>query len=253
MFGQLIWWGTAALELTLLVRGVRGAWSPRYRIFYVYILFVLSQSLLRFAVYHYNYVRYPYVYWPTEFLAILAGCGLTFEIYRKGLAAYPGTARMARNLLAIVFVLAATKALVDASSDPRWWPIATSTDLELALRIVQAGSIGALVVLFLIYKVPFGKNLRGIVLGYGLFLAVSVIQFAFISVQGERYLAFWSYLQSIAYLLVLGIWTSHLWSYQMEPQPETTVRLELQYQRVAAATRQRLREARGYVGKAVGS
>lgn len=253
MLGQSIWWATAALESVLLVRGMLGKWALRYRIFYGYIFFVLSQSLLRFAVYHSNARLYPYVYWLTELLAVLMGCAVTFEIYRVGLFAYPGTARMARNLLAIVFVLAATKALVDASSDPRWWPIATSTDLALALRTVQACSIGALVVLFLIYKVPFGRNLRGIVLGYGLFLALSVIQFAFISVQGVRFIAFWSIVQSLAYLSVLGIWTAHLWSYEQAPEPKATVRLELEYQRVAAATRERLREARGYVGKVVGS
>jgi len=257
MLGQSIWLVMAAveaaLELVLLVRGVRGNWALRYRIFYGYIFFVLSQSLLRSMLYRSNPHLYPYIYWLTEFLALLIGCAVTFEIYRVGLSAYPGTARMARSLLAIVFVLAATKALVDASNDPRWWPIATSTDLALALRTVQACSIGALVVLFLIYRVPFGRNLRGIVLGYGLFLVLSVIQFAFISVQGARFIAFWSSVQSFAYLLVLGIWAAHLWSYEEVPEPKATVRLELEYQRVAAATRQRLREARGYVGKVVGS
>jgi len=242
-----------AIEALLVARGVRGHWASRYPVFCTYIVFVLVQSLLRFYLYHNAPQLYPYVYWSTELFAVLIGCGVTFEIYRIGLRAYPGTARMARNLLCIIFVLAATKAFVNASNDPRWWPIATSTDVELALRIVQAGSIGALVVLFLVYKVPFGKNLRGIVLGYGLFLALNVIQVASISVQGDRSLAFWSYVQSFAYLLVLGIWAGHMWSYQQGPQPKATVRLELEYQRVAAATRQRLRDARGYVGKAVGS
>jgi hypothetical protein len=241
------------IEALLVARGARGHWASKYPVFWTYIVFVLLQSLLRFYLYHNASPLYPYVYWCTELFAVLIGCGVTFEIYRIGLRAYPGTARMARNLLCIIFVLAATKAFVNASNDPRWWPIATSTDVELALRIVQAGSIGALVVLFLLYKVPFGKNLRGIVLGYGLFLALNVIQVASISVQGDRSLAFWSYVQSFAYLLVLGIWAGHLWSYQQESEPKAFVRLELEYQRVAAATRQRLREARGYVGKAVGS
>lgn len=253
MLDQSIWWLNMALEALVLVRGVRGRSVSGYRVFYSYVLFVLLQSLLRFYLYQSGSPVYPSVYWSTEFLAVLLGCAVTFEIYRVGLRAYPGTARMARNILCIIFVLAATKAFVEASNDPRWWPIATSTDLELALRIVQAGSIGALVLLFLIYKVPFGRNLRGIVLGYGLFLSLNVIQVAFISTQGVRYLAFWSYVQSFAYLLVLAIWISHLWSYQQESLPETTVRLELEYQRLAAATRQRLRDARGYVGKAVGS
>jgi hypothetical protein len=253
MLDQLVWWLNMAVEALLLARGLRGNWAPRYRVFYAYILFVLLQSLLRFYLYHSGSSLFPLVYWITEFLAVLIGCGVTFEIYRVGLSAYPGTARMARNLLAMVFVLAVTKTLVEAPNYPRWWPMVTSTKLELALRAVQVCSIGALVVLFLIYKVPFGKNLRGIVLGYGLFVSASVIQFASLSIQGTRLVAFWSFAQSFVYVLVLGIWAAHLWSYEEVPEPKVTGRLELEYQRMAAATRQRLREARGYVGKAVGS
>src|SRR5271168_1223667 len=230
MLDQSIWWLNMALEALLLVRAVQGRWASRYRVFYGYVWFVLLQSLIRFYFYQSGSPLYPHVYWLTECLAVLVGCGVTLEIYRIGLRDYPGTARMARNFLCIVFVLAATKAFVDASNDPRWWPMATTTDLELALRITQAGSIGALVLLFLIYGVPFGKNLRGIVLGYGLFLATIIVQFAFISVQGGRYTAFWSHVQSFAYLLVLGIWVSHLWSYQRVAETGASVRLELEYQ-----------------------
>jgi hypothetical protein len=253
MLDQSIWWLNMALEALLLARGLRGNWAARYPVFYSYILFVLLQSLVRYSLYRSGSPLYTNVYWITEFLAVLIGCGITFEVYRMGLRAYPGTARMARNLLCIIFILAATKALVGASTGPHWWPVITSTDLALALRVVQAGSIGALVLLFLIYKVPFGKNLRGVLLGYGLFVGLSVIQFASISLQGERLLDFWSYMQSFAYMSVLGIWVAHLWSYQEVPEPQVPVRIEQEYQRVAALTRRRLQEARGYLGKAVGS
>ena len=253
MLGQAIWCAGLILEVLLLFRGFRGKWALRYRIFYAYVLFVLSQSLLRFAVYHKDYPLYPYVYWATEFAAILIGCGLIFEVYRIGLSAYPGTARMARNLLWIIFVLAATKVLVDAWNDPHWWPLATSTDIVFPLRVVQAASIAGLVVLFGIYKIPFGKNLRGIVTGYGLFVGLNVTVFAFLSVQGERFFAFWSYAQSLAYLLVLGFWGAQLWTYQPAPEPSAPVQLEQEYQKVAAATRRRLQDVRGYVGKVMGS
>jgi len=253
VLGQFIWWLNMALEALLLARGVQGKWAWRYRVFYAYVSFVLLQSLLRYYLYESGSSLFTHVYWFTELLAVLIGCAVTFEIYRVGLSAYPGTARMARNFLCIIFVLAATKALVGASNDPRWWLTATTADLQLALRVVQASSIGALVALFLVYKIPFGRNLRGVLLGYGLFVASSVIQFAFIFVQGNRFLTFWSYEQTFAYLLALGIWATHLWSYQAQPQPQVDVQLEQQYQRVAAATRRRFEEARGYVGRAIGS
>src|ERR1700674_2822254 len=152
MLDQAIWWGCIALETLLLARGFRGRLLGRYPVFYAYIFFVCSQSLIRFSFYHSRPQLYPPIYWVTEYLGVLIGCGVVFEIYRVGLAAYPGTARMARNLLGFVFVLVSTKALVGVWNDPRWWLISTTMDLERALRIVQAFAIAALIVLFFFYS-----------------------------------------------------------------------------------------------------
>lgn len=253
MLGQIIWWSCITLETFLLLRGFLGRLWARYPVFYAYILFVWLQSLLRFSIFHSRPEFYSAVYWITEGLGVLIGCGVVFEIYRVGLAAYPGTARMARNLLGFVYVLAFTKAIVDAWNDPQWWVIATTMDVERLLRVVQSFAILALVVLFLFYAIPFGKNLRGILLGYGVFVGLSVIQLTFVTDSGSRFHKFWSYVSPGSYLIVLGLWAVHLWSYLPNPEPKRAVRLEEQYQRVAAATGQRLREARGYLAKAVRS
>jgi len=253
MLGLIIWWSGIALETFLLARGFAGRLWARYPVFYAYISFVWLQSLLRFSIFHLRPQQYKPVYWITEGLGVLAGCAVVFEIYRVGLAAYPGTARMARNLLGFVSVLALTKALVDTWNDPQWWLIATTMDLERLLRTVQSFAILALVVLFLFYAIPFGRNLRGILLGYGVFVGLSVIQLTFVTDSSSRFHNFWSYASPGSYFIVLGVWMVHLWSYVPNPEPKTAVRLEEQYQRVAAATAQRLREARGYLAKAVRS
>jgi hypothetical protein len=126
-------------------------------------------------------------------------------------------------------------------------------DLERLLRTVQSLAILALVLLFLFYAIPFGRNLRGILLGYGLFVGLSVIQLTFVTDSGSRFHKFWSYASPGSYLFVLGLWAVHLWSYLPNPEPKRAVRLEEQYQRAAAATVQRLRAARGYLAKAVRS
>jgi prepilin signal peptidase PulO-like enzyme (type II secretory pathway) len=251
MLGQAIWWGSILLETLLLFRGFRGQLLARYPVFYSYIGFVWLQSLLRFSIYHSRPQLYLPVYWITQALGVLVGCAVVFEIYRTGLRAYPGTARMARNLLAFVFVMALTKALVDSWNDPQWWSIATNADLEKALRTVQSLAILALVLLFLFYSIPFGRNLRGILMGYGLFVAVSVIQLNFVTHTASRFNDFWSYVSPGSYFAVLGVWAAYLWSYRANPEPKKSVELEVQYQRLAAATSHRLREARGYLAKAV--
>jgi hypothetical protein len=250
LLGQLIWWFGIALECTLLMRGWLGRWAPRYRVFYFYILFVLSQELLRFLAYQRSTTSYFHTYWITEFLGVLAGCGIVFETYKAGLSAYPGVARMARNLLIVIFVLTFTKAFVDSSSDPRWWLAASTMELERDARVVQAVAIAALIGLFTIYAVPFGRNLRGIVFGYGIYVAISIATLRFAAFRGSQFSSFWQYLVPASFLFTLVFWVAHLWSFQPQPAPAATARLEHDYQKVAAATRRRLQEARGYLGKA---
>lgn len=249
MLDYSIWSGSIALEILLLYRSFRTRLRSYYPVFFIYIFFVLTQSLLRLIVYHYQSRLYTYTYWLTEFLGVAIGCAVVFEIYRVALASYPGTARMARRLLALVFVGALAKAIADATNDPRWWAEATTIDIERAMRTVQALAIAALVALFLVYSIPFGRNLKGILLGYGLFIGASVMWFAFAQSGGDRFRYFWSYLNPASYDLALCLWVVYLWSPQQQPEALATVRIEEQYQQIATRTRRRLADARGYLGK----
>jgi hypothetical protein len=247
MLSQSIWWGSITLEVLLLVRGSWEKLAFRYPVFYTYISFVLAQDILLFAVYRNRQIN-PAVYWTAEFLSLIVGCVVVFEIYRVGLAPYPGVARMTRSVLAFGFAFALAKAIASAWSDPRWWLEASTLEIERALRTVQALAIVAFVALFLFYSISFGKNLRGILLGYGFFIGLRVTCLAFVSPAGR---GFWFYAYSASYLVVLSIWLAHLWSYREMPDSgPPTGRLENDYQRVAAATRRRLQAARGQLVKA---
>jgi hypothetical protein len=250
MLSQLIEWGGITLEVLLLFRGFQGKLAFRYPLFYSYFSFVVFQDLVSFIVYRWYHHYYYAVYWSTEFLALLFGCGVVFEIYRVGLSAFPGTARMARNALALVFAAAITIGLAQAWTDPHWMQTAI-TDIEGALRAVEALAIVVLAALFLLYSIPVGKNLRGILLGYGLFVGTSVLSLEFVSTAGSTLRHFLAAATPGVYFLCLCLWTAHLWSYVPNPVPAASVRLEQEYLRAAAATRRRLQDARGYLAKAV--
>jgi hypothetical protein len=208
---------------------------------------VLLQSLTRVFVYRSERNLYPYVYWLTEFVAVVIGCGIVLEVYRVGLSAYPGAARMARKLLLFVFSVSTAKALLSAASHPGWWAQVTVNEIEQVLRVVQALAILAIVVLFLFYGIPFGRNLGGILLGYGLFIAGTLAWLTLFDSGSDEFRNFWFYLNPALYGIALGVWALHLWSHSPEPgRPE---RLEHDYQRVAAATRLRLDAARGHLAK----
>lgn len=244
MLSQIVWWSGIALEALLLYRGVRGKLRARYPVFYAYILFVAAQSLLRFSIHEWWGGLYPAVYWSTEALGLLLGCWVVFEVYRVALAAYPGTARMARNALSFLLAMAVAKAIVAVWENRLWTADMSMLQAELALRTFQAVSIAALVSLFLFYAIPFGKNLRGILIGYSVFILGSVICLNFVRPSGHD---FWFYAYSSWYLVVLLVWVAHLWAYEACAQPKNTVGLEQQYRAIAAATQRKLEETREYL------
>jgi hypothetical protein len=242
-----IWWLAILLEALLLVRGFQKKLVRQFPIFYSYILFVFVEEFLRFTVYRLFPNRYSQVYWTTQFLGLVIGSAVIFEIYRVGLRSFPGTARMARYLLLIVFGAVFAKTLANPSGGLFWWLAQRSVMLERNLRIVQGLAILSLVSLFLWYAIPFGKNLKGILFGYGLFIAMSIVQLTLSYTWGDIQ-PFWPYLQPFSYLLVLGLWTSALWSAQPVPEGKRARQLEDDYEVLVASTRTQLRRTLARLG-----
>lgn len=246
MLTQLIWSASAALEVLLLSRAWKCGLFRRYPLFYGYISYVVAQEFLRFLTNMWSDHIYLYTYWITEYLGVLAGCLVVLEIYRIALSEYPGAARLVRNLLLFVFAMAFARGLASPADTHQWLEQATALKVEWVVRTVQGIAILALVSLFLAYSIPFGKNLRGILLGYSLFIAGRVICLTFVPEQGHN---FWWYTYSATYIAVLGLWLAHLWSYHPVPKAQSRGHLERDYRVLAAATQRRFRETTGFLRK----
>jgi hypothetical protein len=248
MLSQIIWWSGIALEVLLLIRGWSCGLLRRYPIFYGYVCFVLLQELPLYAAHHRGQDAYWWAYWGFEYLGVAAGCAVVFEIYKISLDSYPGAARIVRNVLMFVFAMVFAKGLANGVKVNHAWDKATAFGVERMVRTVQGVALIALVILFLVYSIPFGKNLRGILLGYSLFIAARIICLTFVAPQGHD---FWFYATPASYVTVLSLWVAHLWSYHPVPHAQTRGNLERDYRIVAAATQRRFRETAGFVRKAM--
>lgn len=207
MLTQIIWWGAVSLELTLLLRGLQGRLFFRFPAFYFYISFVFAKDLLLFYLYRRAPQQYALTYWICQFVALILGCVVLFEIYRIALRSYPGTARVARNLLFLIFALTFAKVLVNHSLGAT-----TTAELERNLRVVQAFGVLAIICVMLAYSIPSGRHLKGILAGYALFVANSIIQLSVLSYLGPSFHRMFVYLLPFSYLVVLCIWVAALWS-----------------------------------------
>src|SRR5258708_32275657 len=113
---NLIWAAAIALEITLLMRGVKGRLVKLYPLFYGYIACVLTIDVLRFVCYKFDPIFYTNLYWYSEFLAILASCAVVFEIYKCSFKNHVRVARLAQGLL----VLSLLVAFSDSAAYPRY-------------------------------------------------------------------------------------------------------------------------------------
>ena len=217
MLTLIILWAGVVVEVVLVVRAIQGGLLKRFPLFYSYLISVLLESLLAWYLYRRAPELYSNVYWYFQWVALFLGCLVIFEVYRVALRSYSGTARIARNLLLFVFALTFAKVLVNHSFGSVYWPATTTAELERNLRVVQGFAILAIVGVLIIYSIPRNRNLNGILVGYGLFVANAIVQLSLVSHFGDWFQKLFWYTQPFSYLVVLGIWAVALWSPAPEP------------------------------------
>lgn len=249
MLTQAIWWTTNALEAIILGRAVQHQFVRAYPIFYAYLAYVLIESMSRFYVYIWHPASYADFYWATQSLSVFLGYGVVWEICRQALARYPGAFRMAQSTLALILVGVVSKVLANVLRGDDWTLAQSIAEQERDFRIVQAFLLLAIVALISYYRIRIGRNLRGLILGYGFFIGASIMNLTFRAFFGDAVQWLWQYLPASAYLVALLIWCGTLWSYEPNPEPEMESRIEQDYQSLVQATRQRFRQVRAHVGR----
>ena len=249
MITDIIWLMAVTLEVVILVRGFFVGTVRHYPYFYSYIGYVLVQDIFRMSIYIGYPHLYPPVYWSTQFLGLILGCGLLWEIYRLALAPFPGAQRVARYVFGVIALALFVKAL--SGIGRLNWPISTTLDLERDLRFIQAGALSALLSVFAFYSLSLGRNLQALILGYGIFLATSVISLAVRARLGDRFQLWLVYLQPSLYIMVLCIWGGGLWNYVATQRPARVLQMAQDYERLVSSTRSRLSELRSHLNRGI--
>jgi hypothetical protein len=246
MFAQAIWVAAIFLEGLLVFRSWHTRLRCAYPLFFSYLALVLTQDILRYLVAHFSPSIYPEIYWSTEFLGVFAGCAVVLEFHWIGLAKFPGVAKLARFAVMLGFSLTVGKVLLTAMQGSLGWSVLRIIELERDMRFVQIIAICSLLFLFLGYRIPIGRNLRGIILGYGLFLGINIVNLTYLARFGGTVQFIASYIQSSAYFVALCVWTVSLWSYAARARAAATP-LESGYAEILGRTREQLARTRAEV------
>lgn len=239
------------LEAAILYRAFLAKLFAKYPFFYAYIACVLIVDVSRDAVYLLGAQNYKTFYWATQFLSLVVGYGVILEIIRKALGPYGGAERFARFSVLAIFAGVFSFVTFQSLTTPNWSPATSYGELERDLRAVQVLALGSILTVVSHYHVGIGKNLKGIILGYGLYIAAMVMIPALRSYAGTPFEGAFRVGQPCIYLLSLLIWGGALRNYSPNAAPELPPCLESDYESLALKTRNRLGAMRAYIGRTV--
>ncbi len=196
---------------------------------------------------------YKSFYWSAEFASAILGYGVILEIYSRSLTKFPGVARFIRVVLVAILLVITTRALAELFGGTLNPMAASAALLERDLRTVQAVLLGTLLGIFTIYRIPTGKNLRGIIVGYALYVGVRIIELTAYTQLKTADKIFVTKLEPVIFLICLVIWTIALWSRAPEPIADTASGIERDYDLLVQQTRTKLLRARTYLTRTVRS
>src|ERR1700722_5389976 len=247
---QTVWLSGLLIEGIILVRSVLGRSLAKYPFFYLYIASVLAASMTLYVM---AIVR-PAVhglYWPKQYVTLFLGCGVIFEVSRHVFAQRVTLDRIARWTMLVTFGAIFLSVAIQAFFLPHWNVTTNTADLERDLRIAQA--IGLITILLLsgYYAIAIGKNIKGMILGFGIYVGASVFSLTLRLFVGARFDPAFGVIQSTAYLVALSIWMVALWSYDPEPTEKPPSISGGEYQLFAGRTQELLGSINDHLDRTV--
>jgi hypothetical protein len=238
MASSIIWLVGILFEALVLYRGARAKLLSRYPNFYAYILSLFLADATFFLA---HVTKFPIAdkwSWYAGFLSLLLGCGIALEIFRHGLSPYAGAEKFARvasyTLLAAVMVFAVVYPII-APSDGAARAIFTRA--QQYFLAVQGVLLIVIIQVMAYYAIPAGRNLKGMMLGYGQAVAVTLALLAVRNYVGPSFQHAWTFTQQLSYLASLSIWLVALWSYIPNPVPKARIKSDDDYDGLASRTR----------------
>jgi hypothetical protein len=237
------------LEFFLLIRSLQARLIRQYYFFYIYVASVIFFTAAMLLANWTGPSMYGRWYWPLQLATSITGYGILLEILKHVLAPYPGAERFARFTGMAAFGAILSFALLAPLLTPGW-SSGSVIEFERNLRSVQAVFICCLLAVIFYYGIGMGRNMKGMIVGYGLYILTSLVSLAVRAYAGRSFDQIWDVIQPLSFDISLIMWLIALWSYCPNPEPDRMIHLEEDYGAVVAKTKSVMGAIRAYIGKA---
>lgn len=239
-----------SFDALILWRGFRAKLLSKYPFFYIFVASVFFSDLPLYLIYTMAPASYRTWYWALEFPKMFLECGIILDVFRHALSGYPGARKFAQLVGLSVFGAISFFLLAYwMVSGQHFGTRATYVQLARDFSTVQAILLLGMLAVLSYYRIGIGKNVKGIIRGYGLWIGASLAGLAVQSYAGSTFYPAWRILQPLLYNTSLVVWLAALWSYHPNPAPDKSVQLEQDYEALVARTRSALATLRAHLAR----
>lgn len=202
------------LEASLLLRARQGGFLSHFPFFYSYVSYVFVWSILGLTFYYFLPLLYSNVYWFSYLMVLLAEFAVLLEISDHIFQPYPGIRRLGQLVTMVACVTLLLTYIL-----PALWRHQSSSfaflELEKRTSLTKAVLIIILLVVARLYRIPLGRNISGMMLGFAAYLALITADTALAEALGRAaYGTIYNMVAPLSFVLALSIWTAALWRYE---------------------------------------
>jgi hypothetical protein len=220
---NLAWAVTTSVEVSLLALIIRRKMYRSHRLFAIYVVCIILQSILAVKVYmqwgFFSETAWRWI-WASQGAVVLFRALAVWEATRRLLLAYAGVWALGSKLLLAIGIAICAVCVFFSHRNLYHGVMDADRGVELSISAVIVS-----VFLFLRYYGLAAKSPdRQLALGFCLYSSFFVINFSLFERFIRAYVNFWNFLDILTFLATLFIWTKTVRGYSiaLETQPVIT-------------------------------
>jgi len=204
-------------EALLVYRFLLGRTWRRYPYVFSFVVFVVVQTVVLFAIF--RLARSVYVPWylNSGMVNLWARFLVVWEVFRQTFPARSPLRRMVSGGFMAITLLVGT--LLVAMS---WGILAYEKSHSMFRAMDRSFSFAQAVLILLIlivaryYHVRLGRNVWGMAVAFGMYSSLTTANSAFVDLM-HSFFPYWQLLSPLSLTIMLGMWTWALWTYAPNP------------------------------------
>jgi hypothetical protein len=236
------------LQVLLFVQLRRLRIDRQFPLFYAYVAFSVVSAVVTFAATGRR--LYSHIYWASEAIYVVLTFFVLQEVFRYIFRNFLGL-KWFRWLFPGIGLLMLSIAVLRTIALPRpARSLFTTTilNLEIAVGFLQFGLFSLFILLIRIFHLRWRQHAVGIVFGFGIAAAGSLVVFILRSEFGTRFDAMFLILTPLSYIIGVAVWVATF--IRKEPsQPKQSWDAELTPEQMITELRRHTKAVKGILGR----